>query len=77
VAQVYQADLAKIGVTLTLKPAEAAVHVSMLSTKSFRGLATSAGSYGQMRPAVLLQGATYRPDVNNAGFNDDAYILLV
>jgi ABC-type transport system substrate-binding protein len=75
-AQIYQADLAKIGVNLMLKPTAAAVHVSMLSAKSFRGLATAAGSFGQMRPAVLLQGA-YGPDVNNAGFEDDAYTVLV
>jgi peptide/nickel transport system substrate-binding protein len=76
-AQIYQADLAKIGVVVTLKPTEPAAFVPILARGSYQGLALVIGAYGHLQPANLFQGTVYGPEVNYAGFKSDEYARLV
>jgi peptide/nickel transport system substrate-binding protein len=77
VAQIYQADLAKIGVGLTLKPLSPPVFIDFIQNKKYQGLSYVQGTNGQLQPAGLLQGGLYDPATNSAGFKDDAYTQLV
>jgi peptide/nickel transport system substrate-binding protein len=76
VAQMYQADLAKIGVATTLTPADPAHFVSELQTVGYDGLMISGGLNGHLLPGALILGPYYGPRVNYSGFGDDAYDAL-
>jgi peptide/nickel transport system substrate-binding protein len=72
-AQIYQADLAKIGVDVALKPLEPAVALAARNNKSWQGLTFLINTLGHLLPASQLSGGTYGPDTNGSGFKDDAY----
>ncbi|HEV7664710.1 MAG TPA: ABC transporter substrate-binding protein [Chloroflexota bacterium] len=76
VAQIYQADLAKIGVDLALMPLESAAFGKVVQSRTYQGLLISAGLNGHLRPASQVQGPFYGPEINYAGFKDDAYTQL-
>ena len=56
VLQIFQADLAKIGVTLNLKATEPVAFIDQLFNSKFTGLAANASMFGQLHPAFF--GAT-------------------
>jgi peptide/nickel transport system substrate-binding protein len=71
-AQLYQADLARIGVTLTLKGVERAVY-NDLAAKFQYGLLMSSSGFANMDPATLpLLSRYWDPNNNLAGMNDNA-----
>jgi len=72
-AQIYQADLAKIGVDVALKPLEPAVSLATRNDRSWQGLLFSGNNLGHFRPASQITGGTYGPSTNFSGFRDDAY----
>jgi peptide/nickel transport system substrate-binding protein len=76
-AQIYQADLARIGVSLTLKALEPPAFVPVLLNKSYQGLTFILGAFGQFAPAMALEAILYSPETNDAGFKDDNYRALV
>jgi len=71
-AQIYQSDLAAIGVSATLTPLEPGAFVQRLLSRSFQGLSFTT-SYAQFQPASALDGPLYNPDANWAGFKDDEF----
>jgi peptide/nickel transport system substrate-binding protein len=77
VGQIYQADLSRIGVSLTLKPLEPPAFVPVLLNKSYQGLTFILGAFGQFAPAMALEAILYSPESNDAGFKDDTYRALV
>jgi peptide/nickel transport system substrate-binding protein len=71
-AQLYQADLAKIGVTLNLKGVERAVY-NDLAAKFQYGLLMSSSGFANFDPATLpLVSRYWDPNNNLAGMNDNA-----
>jgi peptide/nickel transport system substrate-binding protein len=76
VAQIYQADLAKIGVATTLKPLEPAATSASYRDKSYSGLIMGSGLNGHLLPGAMILGPFYGPQTNFSGFTDDAYARL-
>lgn len=78
-AQIYQADLARIGVTTSLKPVDGPTFTQQGFTQSYAGLRIGAGGGANVVDAAsLLQGGNAYNYANNfSGFKDDAYANLV
>ncbi len=76
VLQIYQQDLAKIGVTLTLKPTEPVAYVDQLFNAKFGALIGGNSLFGQLHPAFFWGNAYYSPDRNWANFKSDEYSKL-
>ncbi|MBV9132290.1 MAG: ABC transporter substrate-binding protein [Chloroflexi bacterium] len=78
VAQIYQSDLAKIGVTLNVKSMEIAALFDVIHSQKYNGVYTLNDSWAAMEPVSMLAvGASLNPKKNNAGFSDDSYTALV
>jgi peptide/nickel transport system substrate-binding protein len=75
VAQIYQADLAKIGITTTLKPLEPATYAAQRNANTYN-LLIAGGLNGHLLPGALILGPYYGPQVNYSGFTDDEYVQL-
>jgi peptide/nickel transport system substrate-binding protein len=78
IPQIYQADLAKIGVTLNIKNMEIAALFDVIHHQKYNGFYTLNDSWAAMEPISMLSvGASLNPKINNAGFSDDSYTQLV
>ena len=79
IAQIYQADLAKIGVTTTLKPVDGPTFTQQGLSITYAGLRIGSGGGAAVADASsLLQGGNAYNYANNfSGFKDDAYAQLV
>jgi peptide/nickel transport system substrate-binding protein len=73
VLQIWQQDLAKIGVTLTLKSTEPVAYVDQLFNSKFGALIGGNSLFGQLHPAFFWGNAYYSPDRNWANFKSDEY----
>jgi peptide/nickel transport system substrate-binding protein len=77
-AQVYQADLAKIGVTLNIKPMETATWLAQVNGVQYNGLYVSGDSLGNYLPATPLGASpAWSPAKNNSGFKTERWTQLV
>jgi peptide/nickel transport system substrate-binding protein len=76
VLQIYQADLAKIGITATLKGTEQVAFIDQLFNSKFPGIAANASLFGQLHPAFFWGNAYYSPNANWASFKSDEYSKL-
>jgi peptide/nickel transport system substrate-binding protein len=72
IAQIYQSDLAKIGVTLNLKPAEAPALAAMFMGRNFGGLYAGQTQYGRVPPPQPY----YDPTTNVSNFKSEQYQQL-
>jgi peptide/nickel transport system substrate-binding protein len=63
-AQILQADLASIGVQVTLRPVDFATHFDMAVKRTYRGLLLSSGSSAQLSEATsfLTRSRFFNPD---------------
>ena len=77
IAQIYQSDLAKIGISATLKPLEPAVYLDQMQKLTYNGLVISAPLNGHLQPATMMLGPYYGAENNYSGFRSDAYKRLV
>ena len=77
--QMYQADLAKLGIKLNIKSARDARRGWTRSTIASTSAATGRRrSYGQLSPGTTFGGTkAWDPFNNNQGFKSDAYAQLV
>src|SRR5215207_4779711 len=76
--QVYQADLAKIGVTLNIKPMETATWLAQVNGVQYNGLYVSGDSLGNYQPATPLGASpAWSPAKNNSGYKSDRWSELV
>ena len=73
VLQIWQQDLAKIGVTLTLKSTEPVAYVDQLFNAKFGALIGGNSLFGQLHPAFFWGNAYYSPAMNWANFKSDEY----
>jgi peptide/nickel transport system substrate-binding protein len=77
IAQIYQADLAKIGVTVNVTSLDIAALFDSIHNQKYNGVYTLNDSWAAMEPISLLSsGASLNPKINNAGFKDDTYTQL-
>ena len=76
VMQIYQQDLARIGLTLTLKPTEPVAFVDQTYNSKFPNLATSATLYGNLRPGFFAGNVYYSPFNNWSSFRSDRLLQL-
>jgi peptide/nickel transport system substrate-binding protein len=77
-AQIYQADLARMGVNVTLKPTEQAPYTEQVVKLSFRGLIYGLGSQAHLLEAATGIAGTrsFNFDNNSAGFKSPDYTRL-
>jgi peptide/nickel transport system substrate-binding protein len=76
VLQIWQQDLAKIGIVLTLKSTEPVAYVDQLFNSKFSALVGGNSLFGQLHPAFFWGNAYYSPDHNWANFKSDQYAQL-
>jgi peptide/nickel transport system substrate-binding protein len=76
VGQIWQADLDKIGVKLTLKPTDPVALTSSMQRQQYNGVAVGTGFYGQLHGGVVWTSPYFGPVNNYAGFKDDKYTQL-
>src|SRR5439155_4026524 len=71
VMQIYQQDLAKIGINLTLKPTEPVQFVDQTYNSKFPNIAAGATLYGNLRPGFFAGNVYYSPFNNWSSFRSD------
>jgi peptide/nickel transport system substrate-binding protein len=76
-AQIYQADLARIGVTTTLKPVEAATFTNQGLQLSYSGIRLSAGAYANLFESGSMLNLGFGLSANAEGFVDQRLADLV
>jgi ABC-type transport system substrate-binding protein len=75
--QVYQADLATIGVTLTIKQVESAAFFDAINKRTYTGMYAVTSARAQLAPGITFSStATFNSEQNNEGFSSDAYTQL-
>jgi peptide/nickel transport system substrate-binding protein len=76
--EMYQADLAKIGVTLNIKPMDTATWLAQVNGVQYNGLYVSGDSLGNYQPATPLGASpAWSPAKNNSGYKSDQWSQLV
>ncbi|MBV9582979.1 MAG: ABC transporter substrate-binding protein [Chloroflexi bacterium] len=76
--QIYQSDLAKLGITLNIRVLESAAWLDQVNNRKYVGSYWSGASYGQLSPGTTFGGTkAWDPNNNNEGFKSDAYSQLV
>jgi peptide/nickel transport system substrate-binding protein len=76
-AVIHQADLAKVGVKLTIRKVDLASWVDTIVNQRYQGLYSTAFGTAQLFPSTLMSGAAYNPRANNSAFSSPAYSQLV
>jgi peptide/nickel transport system substrate-binding protein len=76
IGQIWQADLAKIGVTLTLKPTDPVAFATAERQVSYQGVAAGQGLFAQLHGGDVWTSPVYGPINNWAGYQDDTYTRL-
>jgi peptide/nickel transport system substrate-binding protein len=75
--QIYQADLAKIGVSLTIKQVDSAVFFDSINNRKYPGMYAITSARAQLQPdSMLLTGGATNPANNNSGYSSDLYTQL-
>ncbi len=75
VAQIYQADLASIGVNLNIKPLQRAAFASATNAREFSGLASSITAFTQYEPSSWAALSVWAG--RNEGFDSPEYRSLL
>ncbi|MBV8084435.1 MAG: ABC transporter substrate-binding protein [Chloroflexi bacterium] len=75
--QIYQADLAKIGVKLTIRQSDSTAFFDAINNVRYPGMYAITQARANLAPGIaLLGGGGYTPQTNNEGFKNDAYTQL-
>jgi peptide/nickel transport system substrate-binding protein len=75
--QIYQADLATIGVTATIKQADSAAFFDAINNRAYPGMYAITTARANLAPGItILSTQGFNPDQNNEGFTSDAYRQL-
>jgi len=76
--QMYQNDLARIGVTLNIKAMDTATWLAQVNGIKYSGLYVSGDSLGNYQPATPLGASpAWSPAKNNSGYQDPTWTQLV
>lgn len=77
-AQIYQSDLAKIGVTMNIQSYDGATWIDQVNNRKFNGIYFASGTYFNLSPSTAFtNGKAFNPDLNNSGFKSDTYVQLI
>jgi peptide/nickel transport system substrate-binding protein len=77
-SEMYQADLAKIGVTLNILSMDTATWLAQVNGIQYNGLYVSGDGLGNYQPATPLGASpAWSPSKNNSGFKTDEWTSLV
>ena len=76
VGQIWQGDLARIGVKLTLKPTDPVALAAAQQRQQYNGVSVGTGFYGQLHGGVVWTSPYFGPVNNWSGFKDDNYTQL-
>jgi peptide/nickel transport system substrate-binding protein len=75
--QIYQADLAKVGVKATIKQDDSAAFFDAINNRKYPGMYAITSARANLAPGItILNTNGYIPDTNNEGFKDDQYAQL-
>ena len=75
--QIYQADLATIGVTATIKQADSAAFFDAINNRTYSGMYAITTARANLAPGItILSTQGFNPDQNNEGFSSEAYRQL-
>jgi len=76
--QIYQADLAKIGVKMNLKPLEAAVWRDQVGNHKFNGINLDSSRFANLESVSVFSTSVYwLPQGNAENYNNERYKQLV
>jgi peptide/nickel transport system substrate-binding protein len=76
--QIYQADLAKIGLKMNLKDMDSATWVDQVNHRKWFGVYWAGVTYVHLSPSTALtNGKAFNPQLNNSAFTSDAYVQLI
>jgi peptide/nickel transport system substrate-binding protein len=76
--QVYQADLAKIGLKMNLKDMDSATWVDQVNNRKWFGVYFAGVTYVHLSPSTALtNGKAFNPQLNNSGYTNDKYVQLI
>jgi peptide/nickel transport system substrate-binding protein len=77
-AQVLQADLAKIGIQLTIKSLDQAAWLDQVNNRKYTGMYGSVINYVTLEPASIISSSRhFDPSNNNTGFKNEHYTQLL
>lgn len=77
-SQVYQADLAKIGIKLNIQKMESAAWLDQVNNVKYRGIWLGGIAFAQLEPATtFLNSRGLDPTANSSGFVQEKYTQLV
>ena len=77
-AQLYQADLAKLGVTLNIKTQDVGTWLDQVNNAKYLGLYSGPASLGDLAPATCFTSSkAFAPASNNSAFKSDRYAELI
>jgi ABC-type transport system substrate-binding protein len=78
VAEILQADLAKVGVAANIRQPERAAFLDEVNTRRYQGMFISSSNWGHLEPLTMFaQARSYNPTGNNSGFSSEAYTRLI
>jgi peptide/nickel transport system substrate-binding protein len=76
--QIYQADLAAIGLKMNLKDMDGATWVDQVNHRKWFGVYWAPMAYAHLSPSTaLINGKAFNPQLNNSGFSSDKYVQLM
>ena len=76
--QIYQADLAKIGITANILHLDFATWLDQVNNAKYHGMYASSDGRAQLTPVTYLTAsAAANPYKNNEGFKSDALVALI
>jgi peptide/nickel transport system substrate-binding protein len=76
--QIYQADLAKLGITLNIKTPDVATWLDQVNNAKYIGLYAGPASLGDLSPATCFASSkAFAPAGNNSAFKSERYTELV
>ncbi len=77
-AQMFQSDLAQIGVTLNIKTQDVGTWLDQVNNRKYHGLYAGPGAYAHLSPSTCLSsGKASSPTDNNSGYQSAEYTRLV
>ncbi len=77
-AQIFQSDLAKIGVKMNIQQYDGATWLDQVNNRKFNGIYFASGTYFNLSPSTAFtNGKAFNPDLNNSGFKSDEYVSLI
>jgi peptide/nickel transport system substrate-binding protein len=73
ISQIYQADLARIGIKINIKPFDNPSLGQMLAQVSYNGIASGTSTVGHLHAGVLSASPTFGYTSNRSGFKPDDF----